>query len=90
MRNVELDELQVGIKIGGRNVNNLRYSGMIPQEESETASLKLNIKKKKKIKQNKKLKKKQIMTPSPIISWEIQGGKLEIVTDFLFLGQKSM
>ena len=90
MRNVELDELQVGIKIGGRNVNNLRYSGMIPQEESETASLKLNIKKKKKIKQTKKLKKKQIMTPSPIISWEIQGGKLEIVTDFLFLGQKSM
>ena len=58
------------------------------KEESERTSLRQNIKKKKKIKQNKKLKKKQIMTPSPIISWEIQGGKLEIVTDFLFLGTK--
>ena len=56
MRNVELDELQVGIKIGGRNFNNLRYSGMIQKEESETASLKLNIKKKTKTKQNKKLR----------------------------------
>ena len=59
MRNVELDELQVGIKIGGRNVNNLRYSGMIPQEESETAGLKLNTKKKKKNKTKQKTKKKK-------------------------------
>ena len=66
MRNVELDELQVGIKIGGRNINNLRYSGMIQKEESETASLKLNIKKKTKTKQ-----KTKIMAFSPIISWEI-------------------
>ena len=44
MKNVELDKLQVGIKIGRRNINNLRYLGMIPQEESEIAGL--NLKKK--------------------------------------------
>ena len=80
MRNAGLDELQAGIKIGGRNINNLRYADettlmaeseeelkshlMRVKEESESVSLKLNIKKKKKTK---------IMASSPIASWQIEG-----------------
>ena len=78
LKNVELEELQVGVKIGGENISNLNYPGMIPQEESERAGLKLSILK----------KQTKIMSSSPITSWEIQGAKLEIVTDFLFLGTK--
>ena len=78
MRNASLDELKAGIKIGGRNIHNLRYVDdttlmaeskeqlknllMRVNEESEKASLKLNIKKKTKI-----------MAPSPITSWQIEG-----------------
>ena len=96
MRNARLDELQAGIKIGERNINNLRYADdatlMAESEEelksllmrvkgdSERAGLKLNIKKRKK-------KKTKIMASSPITSWQIEG-KVEIVTDFLFLGSK--
>ena len=92
MRNAGLDELQAGIKIGGRNINNHRYvDGTTPmaeskeelksllmrvKEESERASLKLNIKKTK------------IMAPSPITAWQIEGEKVEAVTDFLFLSSK--
>ena len=92
MRNTGLDELQTGIKIGGRNINNLIYVGdttlmaeskeelksllMRVKEESERASLKLNIKKTK------------IMASSPIIAWQIEGGKVAVVRDFLFLGSK--
>ena len=87
-----LDELQAGIKIRGRNINNLRYVDDITliaeikeelkiflvrvKEDSEKASLKLNIKKTK------------IMGSSPIISCQIEGEKVEVVTDFLFLGSK--
>ena len=92
MRNAMLEELQSGIKIGWRNINNLRYADdttlmeeseeelksllMRVKEESERTSLKLNIKKTK------------IMTSSPITSWQIRGEKVEVVTDFLFLGCK--
>ena len=81
MRNAGLDELQFGIKIGGRNISNLRYADnttvkaeseeelnsflMRVKEESERASLKLNIKKSK------------IMASGPITSWQIDGGKVE-------------
>ena len=90
MRNAGLDELQAGIKVGGRNVSNLRYVNdttlmaeseeelksllISVKEESESSSLKLNINKTK------------IMASSPITSWQIEGEKVEIVTDFLFLG----
>ena len=96
MRNARLDELQAGIKIGGRNINNLRYVDdtilmaesdeklknflMRVKEESERAGLKLNIKKKK---QNTK-----IMASGPIALWQIEGEKVEVVTEFLFLGSK--
>ena len=92
MRNAGLDELQPGIKIAGRNINNLRYTNddtlmaeseeelksflMRVKEESERASLKLNIKKTK------------IMASGPITSQQIRRGKVEAVTDILFLGSK--
>ena len=86
MQNARLDEAQAGIKIAGRNINNLRYADdttlmaeieeklkvMKVKEESEKAGLKLNIQKMK------------IMTSGPIISWQIDGGTTtETVTDFI-------
>ena len=92
MRNAGLDEVQAGIKIARRNINNLRYADdttlmaeseeelksllMKMKEESEKFGLKLNIPKTK------------IMASSPIISWQIDGEKVEAVTDFIFLGSK--
>ena len=91
MRNAELDELQAGIKIGRRNISNLRYADdttlmaeseeelkslLMRVEESERASLKLNIEKTK------------TMVSGPITSWQIEGETVEVVTDFLFLGSK--
>ena len=92
MRNTGLDETQAGIKIARRNVNNLRYVDdttlmaeseeelkgflMKVKEESEKLGLKLNIQKTK------------IMVSGPIISWQIAGETVEIVTDFILLGSK--
>ena len=91
MRNAGLEETQAGIKIAGRNINNLRYADdttlmaeseelksllMKVRVESEKAGLKLNIQKMK------------IMASSPITSWEIDGVTVETVSDFIFLGYK--
>ena len=92
MRNAGLDEPQAGIKIAGRNINNLRYADdtilmveseeelksllMKVKEESEKAGLKLNIQKTK------------IMASSPITSWKIDRETVETVADFIFLGSK--
>ena len=92
MRNAGLGELQARIKIGGRNINNLRGADdttlmaeseeelksllMRLKEESESVSLKLNIEKTK------------IMASRPITSWQIEGEKVEFVTNFLLLGSK--
>ena len=92
MRNAGLDEAQAGIKISRRNINNLRYADdttlmaeskeelknllMRVKEESEKVGLKLNIQKSK------------IMESSPITSLQIEGEKVETVTDFIFLGSK--
>ena len=91
MRNAGLDEIQAGIKITGRNVNNLRYADdttlmaeseelksllMKVKEESEKVCLKLNIQKTK------------IMASGPITSWQIDEETVETVSDFLFLGFK--
>ena len=89
MRNAGLDEAQTGIKIAGRNINNLRYADdtilmakskeelrsllMKVKEESEKVGLKLNIQKTK------------IMASSPITSWQIDGETMETVRDFNFL-----
>ena len=92
LRNAGLEEAQVGIKITGRNINNLRYADdttlmaesqeelksflMKVKEENEKVGLKLNIQKTK------------IMASSPITSWQIDGETVETVTDFIFLGSK--
>ena len=90
MRNAGLEEAQAGIKIAGRNINNLRYAddttlmaeseeelkSLLMKEESEKVGLKLNIQKTK------------IMAYGPITSWEIDGETMEIVWDFTFLGSK--
>ena len=92
MKNALLDEAQAGIKIVGRNINNLRYADdttlmaeskeelkrllMKLKGESEKADLKLNIQKTK------------IMASSPITSWQIDEQTMETVTDFIFLGPK--
>ena len=93
MRNAGLEEAQAGIKIAGRNINNLRYADdttlmteceqelksllMKMKEETEKVGLKLNIQKTK------------IMASGPITSWEIDGEeKVETVADFVFLGSK--
>ena len=92
MRNTGLDETQAGIKVAGRNINNLRYADdttlmveseeelksllMTVKEESETVGLKLNIQKTK------------IVASSPTTSWEIDGETVEIVADFILGGSK--
>ena len=92
MRNAGLDDSQSGIKFPRRNINNLRYADgttlmaeskeklksllMRVKEENEKAGLKLNI------------QKTEIMTSGPIILWQIDGGKVETMTDFLFFSSK--
>ena len=92
MRNARLDEAQTGIKIAGRNINNLRYADdttlmaeseeelksllMKVKEESERANLKLSIQRTK------------VMASSPITSWQIDGESMETVRDFISLGSK--
>ena len=92
MHNARLDEAQAGIKVVRRNINNLRYADdttlmaeseeelksflMKVKEESEIAALKLNI------------QKTNMMASSPIPSWQIDGEKMETVTNFIFLGSK--
>ena len=99
IRNARLDELQAGIKISGRNINNLRYAHdttlmaeskeelkslwIMRVKKSERASfhwLKLNIR--------LNIKKTKIMASGPIIAQQIEGEKVEVVTDFLFWGSK--
>ena len=91
MRNARLDEAQAGIKIAGRNINNVRYTDdttlmaesveelkslLKVKEESEKAGLKLN------------LQKTKIMASGPITSWQIGEETMETVTDFIFMGSK--
>ena len=88
MRNVSLGDSQAEIKITGRNFNNLRYADnttLMAESEEELKSLfdegeKLNLK--------RNIQKLKIMASSPIISWQIQGEKVEAVTDIIFLGSK--
>ena len=92
MRNAGLDEAQAGIKIAGRNINNLRYTDdtlmaeskelksllMKGKGKSDKAGLKLNIQKTK------------IIASDPITSWQIDGERMETVTDFIFLAPKPL
>ena len=92
MRNAGLDESQAGIKIAGRNINNLRYADDITlkaESEEELKSLLMKVKgenKKSGLKLN--IQKTKIMASNPITSWEIVGETVEIVSDFILGGSK--
>ena len=89
MRNTGLDEAQVGIKIAGRNINNLRYADdttLMAESEEELKSLLMKVKEEsQKVDLKLNIQKTKIMTSSPITSWQIDG---ETVADFIFLGSK--
>ena len=92
MWNPGLDESQTGIKITGRNINNLRYAGsttLKAESEEELKNLLIRVKEAREeagLKLN--IKKTKIMASGPITSWQIEGEKVEKVTDFLFLSSK--
>ena len=92
MHNAGLVESQAGIKIAKRNINNLRYADdTVPmvENEEELQSLLMKVKEKsKKADLKLNIKKMKIMASDPITLWQIEGEKLEAVTDFLFLGSK--
>ena len=89
MRNTGLEEAQDGIKIAGRNINNLRYADdtTIMAESEELKSLLMKVKEEsEKVGLKHNLKKTKIMASGPITSWEINGETVETVSDFIFLG----
>ena len=88
MQNAWLDEVQVGIKIAGRNINNLRYSNditLMTESEEELKSLLMKVKEEsEKVSLKVNIQKTKIMASSLIISWQINGETMEIVRDFSF------
>ena len=93
MRNAGLDEAQAGIKIAGRNINNLRYvdDTTLMAESEELKSLLLKVKEEsEKVGLKLSIQKTKIMASGPITSWEIDGETMETVTDFVFGGSKIM
>ena len=90
MRNAGLEEAQAGIKIAGRNINNLRYADdttLMAESEEELKSLLMKVKEESE-KVGLKLQKTKIMASGPITSWEIDGETVETVSDFNFGGSK--
>ena len=92
MRNAGLDEVQAGIKIARRNINNLRYTDdttLMAESEEELKSLLMKVKEEsEKVGLKLNIQKTKIMTPSPITSWEIDGETMETVSDFILGGSK--
>ena len=92
MRNAGLDEAQAGIKIAGRNTNNLRYAddtNLMAESEEELKSLLMKVKEEsEKVGLKLNIQKMKIMASSPITSWQIDGETVETVTDFNFGGSK--
>ena len=87
MCNAELDETQAGIKIAGRNINNLRYAGdtALMAESEELKSLLLKVKvESEKVGLKLNIQKTKIMASGPITSWQIDGETMETVADFFF------
>ena len=87
MRNTGLVEAQAGIKIAGRNINNLRYADdttLMAESEEELKSLLMS----EKVGLKLNSQKTKIMASSPITSWQIDGETVETVADFIFLGSK--
>ena len=92
MQNAGLDEAQAGIKIAGRNINNLRYADdtiVMAESEEELKSLLMKVKEEsEKAGLKFSIQKTKIMASGPITSWQIDGETKETVTDFVFLGSK--
>ena len=92
MRNTGLEEIQAGIKIAGRNINNLRYADdttFMAESEEELKSLLMKVKvENEKVGLKLNIQKTKIMASSPITSWEIDGETVETVSDFILGGSK--
>ena len=94
MRNAGLVEAQAGIKIAGRNINNVRYADdttLMAESEEELKSLLMKVKEEsEKVGLKLNTQKMKIMAPGPITSWEIDGETVETVSDFIFGAPKSL
>ena len=92
IKNAGLDEAQAGIKIAGRNINNLRYaddSTLMAESEEELKSLLMKVKEEsKKVGLKLNIQKTKVMASSPITSWQIDGETVKTVSDFIFRGSK--
>ena len=92
MRNAGLEEAQAGIKIAGRNINNLRYADnttLMAESEEELKSLLMKVKEKsEKVGLKLNIQKTKVMASGPITSWEIDGETVETVSDFILGGSK--
>ena len=92
MRNAGLEEAQAGIKIAGRNINNLRYADdttLMAQSKEELKSLLMKVKvESEKVGLKLNIQKTKIMACAPIISWQTDGETVETVSDFIFWGSK--
>ena len=94
MRNAGLEEAQAGIKIAGRNINNLRYADdttLMAESEKELKSLLMKVKEdSEKVGLKLNIQKMKIIASGPITSWEIDGETVETVSDFIFWAPKSL
>ena len=94
MRNIGLDEAQAGIKIAGRNINNLRYADdttLMAESEEEVKSLLMKVKEEsEKVGLKLNIQKTKTMASGPNTSWEIDGETMKTVTDFIFWAPKSL
>ena len=92
MRNAALEEAQAGIKISGRNINNIRYADdtiLMAEREEELQSLLMKVKEEsEKVGLKLNIQKTKIMASSPITSWQIDGETVETVSDFILGGSK--
>ena len=92
MWNARLDEAQAGIKISGRNINNLRYADdttLMAESEEELKSLLMKVKEdSEKVGLKLNIRRTKILASSPTTSWKIDAETMETVTDFIFLGSK--
>ena len=89
LRNAGLEETQAGIKIAGRNINNLRYADnntLMAESEEELKSLLMKVKESEKVGLKLNIQKTKIMASSPITSWKMDGETVETVSDFNFPG----
>ena len=93
MRNAGLEEAQAGIKIAGRNINHLRNADdttLMAESEEELKSLLMKVKRRVKVGLKLNIQKTKIMASGPTTSWQIDGETMQTVSDFTFLGSKSL